>query len=278
MSYKTLFSTVMAGAWLTLSLVSQAEVRYAVTDLGTLGGSTSFAYEINNSGQVVGSADTASGYTHAFLYGNGQMTDLGTLGGHESLPKGINDKGQVVGVSDTIDGQHHAFLYSNGQMTDLGNVVGSDFSIANGINDNGQVAGFNGQHAFLYSNGQVIDLGELGGGTSLAWGINNNGQVVGNGVVMGLPNIDLSIDHAFLYSNGQMTDLNTLVAPNSGLTITYATGINDSGLIAATGLDALGQFHALLLTPTTVPLPGAGWLFASAGLGFLSLRRCQAKR
>jgi len=31
-------------------------------------------------GQVVGSAVTANGSNHPFLYSNGQMTDLGTLG------------------------------------------------------------------------------------------------------------------------------------------------------------------------------------------------------
>ena len=53
-----------------------------MADLGTLpGGSVSAAHGINASGQVVGYADTSSGYAHAFLYSNGTMTDLGTLPG-----------------------------------------------------------------------------------------------------------------------------------------------------------------------------------------------------
>ena len=36
-------------------------------DLGTLGGTTSYAAAINNSGQVVGHAVTAAGDQHAFL-------------------------------------------------------------------------------------------------------------------------------------------------------------------------------------------------------------------
>ncbi|MGO9637512.1 MAG: hypothetical protein ACLPSO_06185 [Terracidiphilus sp.] len=39
-----------------------------------MGGSTSDAIGINNSGQVVGYSDASSGY-HAFLYANGAMTD-----------------------------------------------------------------------------------------------------------------------------------------------------------------------------------------------------------
>src|SRR4249920_902937 len=62
---------------------------YSITDLGTLGGLGSVASAINNSGQVVGEANTAVvGVYHAFLWtaggtsgvaGNPQMQDLGTV-------------------------------------------------------------------------------------------------------------------------------------------------------------------------------------------------------
>ena len=54
-------------------------VEYTITDLGTLGGDESGAYGINDSGQVVGQAQKASGQKRAFLYESGTMTDLGTL-------------------------------------------------------------------------------------------------------------------------------------------------------------------------------------------------------
>jgi probable HAF family extracellular repeat protein len=74
-------STLSVG-FLCLLLLSAArgQTSHTVTDLGALGGSTSFAFGfncINNRGQVVGqsviSADTA---THAFLYSDGKMQDL----------------------------------------------------------------------------------------------------------------------------------------------------------------------------------------------------------
>src|ERR1039458_9086707 len=67
-----------------------------ITDLGTLGGTQSWASGINASGQVVGSAQIAGDATwHAFLYSGGIMTDLGTLGGYTAAI-GINASGQVV--------------------------------------------------------------------------------------------------------------------------------------------------------------------------------------
>ena len=74
-----------------------------MTDLGTLGGALSYAYGINDAGQVVGWSTTAAGLGHAFITGPDGvgMTDLGTLGGGISQASGINDAGQVAGWSPT---------------------------------------------------------------------------------------------------------------------------------------------------------------------------------
>jgi probable HAF family extracellular repeat protein len=85
-----------------------------MTDLGTLGGNFSFAYDINDHGQVVGYATTTSGTNHAFLYSNGTIIDLNSLlsptsGWELQLATGINDSGQIAGYG-SINGQTHAFL------------------------------------------------------------------------------------------------------------------------------------------------------------------------
>jgi probable HAF family extracellular repeat protein len=72
-----------------------------MTDLGTLGGSSSSAYAVNNRGQVVGVSETASGEQHAFLWQDGEMTDLGALAG-EGLATDINDHGQIVGAAGDL--------------------------------------------------------------------------------------------------------------------------------------------------------------------------------
>ena len=213
---------------------SPTQTTYKVQDLGTLGGTDSVAWDINDSGQVVGKAATSSSSGHAFLYdkdqNNGQMQDLGHLGGAYSYALGINDSGQVVGSSRLSSGGYGAFLYTNGQMQDLGS-LGGTHSSANGINNSGQVVGesstaSSGPRAFLYdkdqNNGQMQDLGSLEGtDRSTASDINNFGQVVGHSTISN------NTHHAFLYSNGQMQGLGTL-----GGTHSVALGINNSGQVA----------------------------------------------
>ncbi len=89
-----------------------------MVDLGTLGGTSSWAYGINTNGDVVGQAETRlSGdfSTHAFLYSSGKgMIDLNTLissnSGWKLLnAKGINDSGQITG-GGLINGSYHAYL------------------------------------------------------------------------------------------------------------------------------------------------------------------------
>jgi probable HAF family extracellular repeat protein len=131
-------------------------------DLGTLGGTNSVAYGINNAGQVVGGADTAGDATEdAFLYSGGKMIDLGNLGGGTSFANSINSAGMIVGFSYVPAGSPvgiHAFLYCNGTLSDLNSQIPSSSGWtlidAESINDSGQIVGYglnaNGDHdAFL---------------------------------------------------------------------------------------------------------------------------------
>ena len=70
-------------------------------DLGTLGGASSYANDVNSAGVVVGSADNAAGLRRAFRWTAEQgMQDLGTLPGDDwSDACCITDDGQILGVS-----------------------------------------------------------------------------------------------------------------------------------------------------------------------------------
>jgi probable HAF family extracellular repeat protein len=153
--------------------------------LGTFGGGWGYAYDINNVGQITGSANRPNGPQHAFRYQNGVMTDLGVLAGTTaSQGLAINDLGQVVGRSFYTTGTgvevNSAFLYSGSTMVNLG------YGQAFGINNAGDVVGCDGSHAFIYQNGTMIDLNTLiapGSGWTLsaAFAINDAGQIVGQG-------------------------------------------------------------------------------------------------
>jgi probable HAF family extracellular repeat protein len=128
-----------------------------MNDLGTLGGSYSVGFGINDSGQVAGQSLTIEGAAHAFVY-DGTMHDLGTLGGDYSAGSGINASGQVVGQSSLSAGGSHAFLYTSGSgIVDLNSLIdplsGWELAVAEAINDAGQITGFGSiggeSHAYL---------------------------------------------------------------------------------------------------------------------------------
>ena len=187
----------------------------ALTDLGTLGGSTSWAFAINALGAVVGSASLPYDVAvHAFLWtADGGMLDLGTLGGTYSRASGINDAGQVSGWSQVAgDTSYHAFLWDpTSGMSDLG-TFGGDTSFAYDVGGRfacGEAATDDGsRHAFITSGDGLTDLGTLGGTYSAAINCSDPifGQTVGESSVS-----DNSATHAVMW-NSQLaiTDLGTL--------------------------------------------------------------------
>jgi probable HAF family extracellular repeat protein len=222
------------------------------TDLGALvNNGYSYASALNNRGQVVGFAYTASG-ERAFIYDDGVMTSLGTFGGEYSRAFGINDNGQVVGEAAAIlppsspfsGSASHAFLYADGVMNDLG-TLGGTTSIAYGVNSNGEVTGMasvpgpgtfsENVHAFFYTGGVMRDLGTLGGEASWGYAINDNGQITGYALTR-----DNAGSHAFLYSGGAMHDLGVLVL--GGFSTGYA--INVSGHVVGNSSAPDRQTHA----------------------------------
>ena len=192
---KTATRSVLRPLWvglpLLLALACAARAQfYAVTDLGTLGGTNGMAYGINNHEQIVGTAQTGMGNGHAFMFDGGRMVDVGTMGGSNSWAYGLNDNGWMVGASGMPMTNIHAFLCTNALtnpgMMDLGTMGGTN-SAAWMINMRGEMAGWTAMtdgshHAFFMTNftmGGMMDLGTAGGTNSEAYCINSNRMVVG---------------------------------------------------------------------------------------------------
>jgi probable HAF family extracellular repeat protein len=102
---------VMRASQLVLVLcavlfAARAATAFVIVDLGTLGGTDSYAQAVNAGGQVVGASflpgNRAEG---AFLWteANG-MIPLETLGGTDSLASAINADGLIVGGSSVAGG------------------------------------------------------------------------------------------------------------------------------------------------------------------------------
>jgi len=205
---------------------------YALSDLGTLGGVSAQANDLNEAGQVVGYATNGANRGRAFFYDAGVMTDLGTLGGQIANAAAINETGQVVGWASINQSLSHGFLWDGGALIDL-EPSSTANSTAEDINDAGEVVGIrNYWQGFRWQNGVVTDLPHLGGFASLPRDINNAGQAVGASYTT-LQNQLGPLAHAALWgTDNQPIDLGVLPGDEDS----WASAINEAGLIVgATG-------------------------------------------
>ena len=252
---------------LSLSLVLAAVVGLqtvtaapagSIIDLGTLGGTKTTPFAVNDLGVVVGGSNLVGDLVQSpFLWSNGTMQQLATLPG---LPQGhvraINNHGQMVGY--TFQAGILGVLNPRAVLWDGGGVahdLNTPATAASGwtvltlaldINDAGQIvgAGRRGtqQHAFLLDNGTITDLGTLGGASSAAISINRFGQIAG------LAEASDGRSHPVIWTNGVIRDLG-----GNG----WAQGLNDFGeaagfFFAATSY--LPVFWDASGTPVLLPL------------------------
>ncbi len=184
-------------------------------DLGIMSGSSSAAYDITESGIVLGWTGEGWLSGQGFLWKDGAATFLGLVpGGSTSDPLALSEEGVVVGGGLVPSpspaypyGVNAAFIWKSGSFTMLGTLPGYEISQAKGVNALGQVVG-------------------------RSYGVNGNAN----------------IRRAFIWQNDLMTDLNDLVPPGLG-TISNASLVADDGTIMAyRGSDTL------ILKPVNVPI------------------------
>jgi len=255
--------------------------RGRLIDLGTLGGRSSAATDVNNRGEIVGWSLVTADQLHAFVWKRGRMLDLGTLGGPTSYATAINDRGDVVGYSSLPGGAFvvHAFLWRGGRMTDLGTLNGG-YSEALGIDNAGVVVGLSsvdGMNAVpvRFAHGRALALSSRYGS---AVAVNQRGQIAGTwsggygafllshrrfstltrvagegfAQVFGLNDhgqvVGYTTCHGFVWQNGRVTVLPQLKGSTSG-----ALGINNRGQVVGYGAMTAsgGNYHAVIWTQHT---------------------------
>lgn len=170
-------------------------IGFARADLGTLGGPSSYAADINNSNVVVGWSETASGTTHAFRWSEASgLTDLGTLPGDRLsravaiLDGGMDGSGQILGVSGD-EGRWTPVVWSaSGAIQALAIPLIPAFTLASptGFNTRGDVVGWDaggpGQHGWRWSS----SVGKYDLSANVQGGSNEGsaGDVTESGVVL----------------------------------------------------------------------------------------------
>ena len=214
---------------------AQAAPLYSITALPP----STYAYGINNAGQVVGEFG-AGAEGHAFRWAGGVLTDLGSPGA-SSIARAVSSNGWSAGYSFSGESSR-AFVHNGAGTTVLGTLGGAS-SFGLGVNASGQVVGQSTNAAgeprgFLFSAGEMRDIGTLGGDFALAAGINNAGQVVGE---TSLDDGPLATVHAFLYENGAMRDLGTLGGRQSS-----AAAISEGGHVTGYSYTTGSVEHAFL--------------------------------
>jgi probable HAF family extracellular repeat protein len=228
MKLKVVSNWVVSSVVAFASVLASAPVAAApvMKDLGTLGGDTSNANDVNESGQIVGSATLANAETHAFIitpWLGPQMIDLGTLpNGTISEARAISNRGQVVGTAlpEPGTGFSRAILWDQGVMTALPDLPGLDSSWANDVNDAGVVVGASGFRPVRWVNGVPQALGPISGlqVAGEAVGINASGVIVGHS-----PDAS-GVQRGWVFQNGAFTVLSLF--GGRGM---HMTGINSSG-------------------------------------------------
>jgi len=105
--------------------------------LGSLGGTRSAAFAVNDSSAIVGEALDGGGIPRAFLH-RGTMVDIGA---GEAEAYGISNPGRIVGQRVTPDGRR-AFSSRHGSHLTLPGLIGGGVSYAAGINNCGKTVGY----------------------------------------------------------------------------------------------------------------------------------------
>src|SRR5260221_1855570 len=116
----------------------------AFTAIDCPGATTTQAWGINLSGDIVGFYVSADKATHAFLKSRGQFSSIDFPGASFTEANGISPRGDVIGdyaATLTGSGPHHGFVLSREGIFTTIDYPGATSSFAWGMNSRGDIVG-----------------------------------------------------------------------------------------------------------------------------------------
>lgn len=238
---KTRFTKTLIASTLSLAVGTAVAAPYEIIDLGKVeGGSNSFAYGLNNSGEVVGYGDgplttdsegkeVREFSSHALKFDTAAITDFGALdNGNTSLALAINDSGIVIGRAnqtrtETNTAGNEISITENFAVSFQGNIPEKLANLTN------------------FSNSQALN-------------INNQNIIVGFGSIDLDPDDDIgNIQRGFVYNFNSQSLISIVDAlTDSKDRQSFPLSINDSGVVVGWAEKKVGdQIHALAFSLDT---------------------------
>jgi probable HAF family extracellular repeat protein len=248
----------------------QPAASVVITDLGTLGGTTSDAVSLNtpsagNRLLIVGSSNDRAGITHAAYWYVNTATgarQVGALpapaGDGQSGAGSVNQAEQIVGgIATTAGALSKPVQWANtGSSPSFLDITGFTSGGASKITPTGETMGLvsnaDGTQAAIWSGSNLTLLPGLGAGAFIE-DANVNGVIVGISKYTNTGN-----QRAVVWQNGSITQL-----PDGGWN-SFALGINDDGIIVGMdGTQGIGARGVRWLPPTT---PGGVYTMENLGV------------
>lgn len=230
---------------------TSAAQTYVITRIGDEEARDIRAFDINESGRVVG-LSSIDGIRRAFLYDDTQLVHLaGLREGDGTAAFAINNNNQIVGESfDSTTSTPTAVLWDSERVIDVGSQFDAAISVARDINDSGVIVGQAALELGPFTQGFIWD--EVNGGQIVGTldgrsggvnrSVNERGVVVGHSFFFGSP------DQAHVVTEMDGRYITELIsAPFPGIGV--AAAVNDHNVIVGHANTTFGPHTAAIFTP-----------------------------
>ncbi len=232
----------------SLAAVSSSAAAQTFTSLDVPGATVTQAYDISDSGLIVGRYVDGAG-VHGFVYDGTTFTPIDYPGATWTAAWGVNKNGDIVGQYAYADSLIHGFLLTGDTFTNID--YGQFNTMPQGINRAGYIVGCihnsGTMHGWVMRNADFLSVSSAYG---MYTGVNDSGTVVGWYL-----DASTMIEHGFALSGVGNTDFRY-----PGAAITEPQGINSAGDIVGSYSPTGAKVHGFLLhdgNPETIDYPSA---------------------